>query len=69
MLKDHRDVLDSVIQLLMTKETVDGSEIYRLAGRPEPERGAPVTMAPDRGPGSAAMPITKDREDRVTTPE
>jgi cell division protease FtsH len=47
-LKEHRDVLDKVVALLVAKETVDGSEIYVLAGRPEPETGGGLTMAPDR---------------------
>jgi cell division protease FtsH len=48
ILKEHRDVLDKVSDLLIANETVDGSEIYALAGRPEPSTGGGVTMAPDR---------------------
>ena len=48
-LKEHRDILDKLTDLLVTNETVDGSQIYELAGRPEPSLvGAGVTMAPDR---------------------
>ena len=29
VLKEHRDVLDQLVQLLLVNETVDGSEVYR----------------------------------------
>jgi cell division protease FtsH len=35
LLKDHRSELDALVSLLLEKETVDGSEVYRLAGRPD----------------------------------
>jgi len=50
LLKDHRPELDALVELLLGKETVDGSDVYRLAGRPY--RSAtippvpPTTMAP-----------------------
>ncbi len=40
VLTDHRDVLDQLAERLLSEETVDGSVVYRLAGRPVPE---PVT--------------------------
>ena len=52
LLKDHRPELDALVELLLEKETVDGSDVYRLAGRPN--RSAtippmpPATMAPPR---------------------
>jgi cell division protease FtsH len=48
VLKDHRDVLDTLVQRLVDKETVDGPEVYVLAGRPEPAGGEGMTVAPDR---------------------
>jgi len=54
LLKEHRDVLDKVVDLLVTKETIDGSEVYALAGRSEPLSGAGMTMAPDR-----AVPVAE----------
>lgn len=53
LLNGHRQVLDRLVQLLLTKETIDGSEVYALAGRPEPQRANRVTLAPDRGASSA----------------
>jgi cell division protease FtsH len=52
LLKDHRPELDSLVSLLLEKETVDGADVYRLAGRPD--RSAivppvpPTTIAPAR---------------------
>jgi len=53
ILKEHLDVLDHLVELLVAKETVDGSEIYALAGRPEPVGGAGMTVAPDRSVSTA----------------
>jgi hypothetical protein len=39
-------VLDRVVQLLVANETVDGAQIYALAGRPVPAGAPGVTMAP-----------------------
>ncbi|MBO0692043.1 MAG: ATP-dependent zinc metalloprotease FtsH, partial [Acidimicrobiaceae bacterium] len=47
-LKGHRDVYDKVVNLLLERETLEGSEIYTLAGRPEPSSGPGTTMAPER---------------------
>jgi cell division protease FtsH len=48
VLKAHRDVLDQLAQLLITSETVDGSQVYALAGRPAPEGTSGMTVAPGR---------------------
>ena len=48
ILKEHRDALDQLVALLVANETIGGSEVYALAGRPEPASGGGVTMAPDR---------------------
>ncbi len=55
MLKAHRDVLDKLVKLLLANETVDGAEVYALAGRPAPTGLAGVTVAPgERVAASAA---------------
>jgi cell division protease FtsH len=51
LLKDHRSELDALVGLLLEMETVDGSEVYRLAGRPDrsalvPPVPVPATVAP-----------------------
>jgi cell division protease FtsH len=48
ILKEHRDVLDQLVELLLVEETVDGAKVYELAGRPGPEGGIGMTMAPER---------------------
>jgi cell division protease FtsH len=48
VLHEHRDALDRLVALLVADETVDGSQVYALTGRPEPSGGSGVTMAPDR---------------------
>ncbi len=49
LLKTHRAELDSLVSLLLEKETVDGSDVYRLAGRPDRSVSLsppPVSLAP-----------------------
>jgi cell division protease FtsH len=77
LLKDHRAELDALVNLLLEKETVDGSDVYRLAGRPDrstamppvpvtttvaPHRvGAPGTAAPRHAASAATAPSAADR--------
>jgi cell division protease FtsH len=49
LLKTHRPELDALVQLLLVRETVDGSDVYRLAGRADRSVGTsapPVMLAP-----------------------
>ena len=49
LLQTHRPELDSLVNLLLERETVDGADVYRLAGRPDRSvaLAAPsVVMAP-----------------------
>jgi len=57
VLSAHRPVLDQLVALLLAEETVDGSVVYRLAGRPEPTSGAARTVAPGRA-GMERQPPT-----------
>jgi cell division protease FtsH len=66
LLTSHRSELDSLVTLLLERETVDGSDVYRLAGRPDrsvslstppvvltphpAETGAGITSAGDSTP-------------------
>jgi cell division protease FtsH len=61
LLSEHRSELDALTNLLLEVETVNGSEVYRLAGRPDksstvpqlpPTTGVPAHVA------SAADPVT-----------
>jgi cell division protease FtsH len=54
LLQAHRPELDSLVNLLLERETVDGADVYRLAGRPDRSAGlsAPsVVMAPHPASG------------------
>ena len=49
LLSTHRSELQSLFTLLLEKETVDGSDVYRLAGRPDKSvslSAPPVMVAP-----------------------
>ena len=58
LLGEHRAQLDSLVSLLLEKETVDGADVYRLTG--QADRGAtsspvpPMTVAPHRSAADGA---------------
>ena len=54
LIRTHRDDLLKLTNLLLDKETVDGSAIYRLVGRPVPERHDGQQIAPRRAAASVA---------------
>ncbi len=54
ILSEHLDVLDRLVEMLVAKETVDGTVVYQLAGRPYPSGAPPQTLAPDAHAPSAA---------------
>src|SRR3984957_11651328 len=63
LLKTHRGELDSLVSLLLERETVDGSDVYRLTGQPARSVSLstpPVVVAPhpagavDSGIGAAS---------------
>jgi cell division protease FtsH len=55
LLNEHRVELDALVEMLIARETVDGSDVYALVGKPEPVSGGGVTMAPDR-----TVPVTEE---------
>jgi len=47
LITSHRGMLDELVDLLLEHETVDGAEVYRIAGRPVPEhRPEQVSIGP-----------------------
>jgi cell division protease FtsH len=56
VLEEHRDVLDRVVETLLSKETIDGSEVYSLAGRAQPEGSEGITVSPGRAAASTVEP-------------
>jgi cell division protease FtsH len=61
LLKDHRSELDSLVNALLEMETIDGAEVYRLAGKPDKSSTLPpvppITVVPAHV-ASAADPVT-----------
>ncbi|MGH3301431.1 MAG: ATP-dependent zinc metalloprotease FtsH [Streptosporangiaceae bacterium] len=56
LIRAHTAELDQLVALLLAKETVDGTAVYAIAGRPVPERRADqLTIAP-HGASAAAPP-------------
>ncbi len=70
VLRDHRDALDELVALLLANETVDGGEVYAIAGRPEPTGGAAVTVSPERAAPTTAAQVAavpaEPSKDQVT---
>ncbi len=57
LLKAHRPELDALVNLLLQRETVDGSDVYRLAGRPD-RSASPSTPPMMVSPHAAGTDIT-----------
>jgi cell division protease FtsH len=63
LLKTHRGELDSLVRLLLERETVDGSDVYRLAGLPDRSAGlsAPaVVLSPHPAADSGLNAASSD---------
>jgi cell division protease FtsH len=60
LIRSHRAELSQLVDLLVEHETVDGSEVYRIVGKPVPQRG-PEVMAIAPHAKAAASPATTDR--------
>jgi cell division protease FtsH len=56
VLRSHREDLDALVNLLLERETVDGPDVYRLAGRPD-RSAAPPQPAVEVAPHPAASGI------------
>ena len=56
LLTDNRGKLDALTSLLLEMETVDGSEVYRLAGRPDRSATVPPVPPTTTVPAHAASP-------------
>ncbi|MGA2302994.1 MAG: ATP-dependent zinc metalloprotease FtsH [Acidimicrobiales bacterium] len=69
VLKEHRDVLDELVQYLVDKETVDGAEVYALAHRPVPTGGEGMTVAPERAAAVSADHVVSKAGKPAGTPD
>ena len=68
LLKGHRHELDSLVELLLEMETLDGTQVYRIAGRPDKSAIVPpVPPITNLTPRAAALgsgaPIAGDHSD------
>lgn len=55
LLADNRAKLGQLVELLLARETVDGTDVYAIAGVPEPSR---VELGPTFAPERAAAVVT-----------
>jgi len=68
LLKGHRHELDSLVELLLEMETVDGTQVYRIAGRPDKSQAVPpvpptITVGPRAAAVTRGAPIAGDHPD------
>ncbi len=71
LLKAHRAELDALVGELLERETVDGSDVYRLAGQPDRSSAVPpvpptITVAPRAvaaASGAGTRPLAADSPD------
>src|SRR5580692_7083978 len=67
LLKGHRHELDSLVDLLLDMETVDGTEVYRIAGRPDKSAIVPpvppITNVTPRAAAASTAPLAGDHVD------
>ncbi len=55
LIRAHKQMLDELVGLLLDRETVDGAEVYRIAGLPVPEhRPDEIAIAPRASVGTIA---------------
>jgi ATP-dependent Zn protease len=54
MLTDHRDLLDGLAELLLERETVDGTDVDRILGRIPGDR-APIGASSHPATGGTAQ--------------
>ena len=69
LLRTHRAELDGLVTLLLEKETVDGSDVYRLAGRPDRSVSLstpPVVLTPHAAADSDVTSAGVTRSDGST---
>jgi cell division protease FtsH len=46
LIRAHRTELHKLVDMLLEQETVDGSVVYRIVGRPSPEHKPELNIAP-----------------------
>jgi cell division protease FtsH len=70
LIRSHHDELMELVGLLLDRETVDGSEVYRIVGRPMPQhRPEEMTIAPHAASADGAGPGRPASADAKAKPE
>ena len=70
LISGHRPELEQLVKLLVDKETVDGAAVYRLIGKPVPERHTDgQVIAPDRAADAAGEMRPRPRPGRAQATE
>ncbi len=65
LIRSHRSELGQLVDLLLEQETVDGSAVYRIVGKPAPgHRPRELAIAPHAGSNSEAAIGDGSREPR-----
>jgi cell division protease FtsH len=60
LIRSHHYELGQIVALLLDEETVDGSDVYAIVGRPVPERRAEELTIMPHGASAAATPPSAD---------
>jgi cell division protease FtsH len=60
LIRSHHYELGQLVELLLEKETVDGAEVYRIVGRPVPERRLEELIVAPHGATAAPPPPGKE---------
>ncbi|HEY7261841.1 MAG TPA: ATP-dependent zinc metalloprotease FtsH [Trebonia sp.] len=70
LLRTHRTELDALVDLLLQRETVDGSDVYRLAGRPDRAAtpSAPAVVLTPHGSGPVTSGTVTSADDSTPAP-
>ncbi len=63
LLREHRDTLDRLTDLLLERETIDGTDLDALLGR-IPGQREPVGASGHRATATAPLPATASRDDQ-----
>jgi cell division protease FtsH len=62
LIRSHHYELGQIVELLLEKETVDGAEVYRIVGRPVPERRLEELIVAPHSATAAASPPPAGKE-------
>ena len=69
LIRSHHYELGQLVALLLEKETVDGAEVYRIVGRPVPERRPDQLVIVPHAATAAGSAASAPAPDRETGPD